>query len=197
MKLIEDSRNQMGKHEIKNAYWRSQGIEVVRHPLPSGDYIIVDEKVQDVLDRKEKRGITPKSMDFLGTYTVTCDVKNSIQELAMDICGKQHARFRDQCILNQNNGIQLYILVENESFTIPRTNVVSPYIGKLEDLHKWVNPRLWIRKGGKQAYPNATRGVTLMKSCYTMEKKYGCKFVFCRPRDAGQTIIDLLTGGKP
>lgn len=196
MKLIEDTRNQIGKHKIKNAYWKSQGIEVVRYPLPTGDYIIVDEKVQDVLDRKEKRGIPPKSMDFLGTYTVTCDVKNSIQELAMDICGKQHGRFRDQCILNQNNGIQLYILVENESFTIPRTSVESPYIGKLEDLHKWINPRLWIRKNGKQAYPRATRGVTLMKACMSMEREYGVKFVFCRPKDAGKKIVELLTGGE-
>ena len=193
MKLIEDSRNQMGKHEIKNAYWRSQGIEVVRHPLPSGDYIIVDEKVQDVLDRKEKRGIPPKSMDFLGTYTVTCDVKNSIQELAMDICGKQHDRFRDQCILNQNNGIKLYILVENESFTI-KGSVESPYISKLDDLHKWINPRLWIRKNGKQAYPRATRGITLQKCCKTLEKKYGCEFIFCTPKDAGKKIIELLGG---
>ena len=197
MILIEDKAQKEGLHKVKNAYWKSQGIEVIRHPLPVGDYIIVNESVQDLLDRKAKRGIEPKKMDFLGTYDVCCDSKAEIQEICNNICGKSHERFRDECILAQNNGIQLYILVENESFTIPRTNVVSPYIGKLEDLHKWVNPRLWIRKGGKQAYPNATRGVTLMKSCYTMEKKYGCKFVFCRPRDAGKTIIELLTGGKP
>jgi len=195
MKLIEDSRNQIGKHKIKNAYWQSQGIEVVRHPLPTGDYILVTPSVQDVLDRKAKRGISPKSMDFLGTYTITVDVKNSIQELTMNVCGKSHARFRDEAILAQNNGIKLYILVENESFTIKgKSGVESPFISRLEDLHKWINPRLWIRKSGRQAYPNATRGITLQKACYTMQKKYGCEFIFCRPGDAGRKVIELLGG---
>jgi len=186
----------MGKHEIKNAYWRSQGIEVVRHPLPTGDYILVNDAVQDVLDRKEKRGIPPKSMDFLGTYNVTIDEKADIQELVNNVCGKSHDRFRDECILAQNNGIQLYILVENESFTIRGKNVESPYISKLDDLHKWVNPRLWIRKNGRQAYPKATRGITLQKCCKTLEAKYGVKFVFCRPQDAGAKIIELLGGNQ-
>ena len=196
MILIEDKANKEGLHIIKNAYWQSQEIEVMRYPLPVGDYILVDDKVQDMLDRKAKREIEPKKMDFLGTYDVCCDTKKDIQELVGDICGKQHERFRDECILAQNNGIKLYILVENESFTIKGKNVESPYISKLEDLHKWINPRLWIRRGGKQAYPNATRGITLQKACFTMEKKYGCKFVFCTPRDAGKKIVELLTEGK-
>lgn len=194
MKIIEDKNNVVGKHKVKNAYWKSQGIEVIRHPLPVGDYILVDEKVQDLLDRKEKRGIQPKKMDFLGTYKVCVDSKFSIAEICQNVCGKSHDRFRDECQLAMNNGIKLYILVENESFTI-KGGVESPYISKLDDLHKWVNPRLWIRKNGRQAFPKATRGITLQKACYTMEKKYGCEFIFCRPQDAGKKIIELLTGG--
>jgi len=197
MILIEDKANKEGSHVIKNAYWKSQGIDVIRHPLPVGDYVIVNPTMQDMLDRKAKRGIEPKKMDFLGTYDVCVDSKFKIDEIAQNICGRSHDRFRDEAILAQNNGIQLYILVENEAFTIRGKNVESPYIGKLEDLHKWINPRLWIRKNGKQAYPNATRGVTLMKACVSMEKRYGVKFVFCHPKDAGKMIIDLLTGEKP
>jgi ribosome-associated protein len=195
MILIEDKANKEGLHKIKNAYWQSQGIEVIRHPLPVGDYILVDEKVAEMLERKEKRGIPPKKMDFLGTYDVVCDSKADISELANNVCGKSHDRFRDECILAQNNGIKLYILVENESFTI-KGNVESPYIGKLDDLHKWVNPRLWIRRNGRQAYPKATRGITLQKCCKTLEAKYGVKFVFCRPQDAGAKIIELLGGNQ-
>ena len=193
MILIEDKANKQGFHAIKNAYWNKNGIEVIRQPLPIGDYILVNEKVRDVLDRKAKRGQEPKKMDFLGTYKVAVDSKKDIQEICGNVCGKSHARFRDECILAQNNGIKLYILVENESFTIKgKVGVISPYIGKLDDLHRWVNPRLWIRKNGRQAYPNATKGITLQKACYTMEKKYGCKFIFCTPRDAGRRIIELL-----
>ena len=191
MILIEDKGQKEALHTLKNHYWKSKGIEVRRYPLPVGDYIIINDKVQDVLDRKAHRGIEPKKMDFIGTYDVCVDTKQDIQELVGDICGKQHDRFRDECLLAQNNGIKLYILVENMSIDI-KPNVTSPYISNLEDLHKWINPRLWIRRNGKQAYPNATRGQTLMKACITMEKKYGVKFEFCTPRDAGRRIVELL-----
>lgn len=193
MIILEDRGQKENQHKLKNAYWQSQGIEVKRYPLPVGDYILVDERVKDMLDRKAKRGIEPKKMDFLGTYDVCVDSKFKIDEIAQNICGRSHDRFRDECILAQNNGIQLYVLVENESFRI-RANVESPYISKLDELHKWVNPRLWIRKNGQQAYPNATRGKTLMAACKSMEKKYGVKFIFCRPQDAGAKIIELLGG---
>jgi ribosome-associated protein len=196
MILIEDKGQKENQHKIKNYYWQSQGIDVVRYPLPVGDYVLMNDKIQDMLGRKANRGIEPKKMDFLGVYDVCVDTKKDIQELVGDICGKQHDRFRDECMLAQNNGIKLYILVENESFTIRGKNVESPYISRLEDLHKWVNPRLWIRKGGKQAYPNATRGITLQKACYTMQKKYGVEFVFCSPKDAGRKVIELLGGNQ-
>lgn len=196
MILLEDKGQKENQHKIKNYYWQSQGIDVVRYPLPVGDYVLMNDKIQDMLGRKANRGIEPKKMDFLGTYNVCCDTKKDIQELVGDICGKQHDRFRDECLLAQNNGIKLYILVENESFTIRGKNVESPFISRLEDLHKWVNPRLWIRKGGRQAYPNATRGITLQKACYTMSKKYGCEFVFCTPKDAGRKVIELLGGNQ-
>ena len=196
MILIEDKGQKENQHKIKNYYWQSQGIDVVRYPLPVGDYVLMNDKIQDMLGRKANRGIEPKKMDFLGVYDVCVDTKKDIQELVGDICGKQHDRFRDECLLAQNNGIKLYILVENESFTIRGKNVESPFISRLEDLHKWINPRLWIRKGGRQAYPNATRGITLQKACYTMQKKYGVEFVFCTPKDAGRKVIELLGGNQ-
>lgn len=183
MTIIEDTNNKPGKHDMKNAYFQSHGVEVLRQRLPVGDYILVNSKVQNVLDRKSKRGIPVKMMDLLGTYDIAVDSKNSIQELCGDICGKSHDRFRDECILAANNGIKLIVLVENEDG-----------ITQLSELHKWVNPRLFIRmRGGGQKYPNATRGVSLMKACYTMMQKYGTVFIFCRPDQAGETISKILT----
>ena len=185
MIILEDKAQKEDKHNVKNAYWEQKGIEVMRCPLPVGDYILGTDKVMDVIARKEKRGMATKKMDFLGTYDITVDSKYSIAELCMDVCGKSHERFRDECILAQNNGISLIILVENEDG-----------ITTLSELHSWVNPRLWIRRGGKQLYPTATRGVTLMKACYTMRKKYGCEFLFCKPSESGKRIVDLLTEGQ-
>ena len=181
MTLLEDVNNKPGKHKLKNDFWMANGIEVIRQRLPVGDYVLVNSKIQDVIDRKTKRDIPVKMMDLLGTYNMAIDSKNSIQELVGDICGKSHDRFRDECILAQNNGIKLIVLVENEDG-----------IETVRDLHKWVNPRLFIRKYGKQVYPTATRGVSLMKACLTMQKKYGVEFAFTHPRAAGAAVLALL-----
>lgn len=179
-------------------------------PLPCGDYIIANEKVTDVINRKKERGIPVKKMDFLGTYNVTVDTKKDIQELVGDICGKQHARFRDECILAQNNGIKLYVLTQNAGGLIGGTkDIYNPTIKSLEDLHSWKNPRLFVMKPTKeiigyyktsgkpkykriQRYPTATKGATLMKACMTMQKKYGVEFVFCHNRDQGRLVLELL-----
>ena len=185
----------MDKHKLKNLYWQKNGIDVIRMTLPVGDYIKEKEKVMDVIARKKMRGIAPKKMDFIGTYDVCVDSKFDIQELISDICGKQHDRFRDECILAQNNGIKLYILVENKKAAITK-DIWNPTIRDLSELHTWKNPRLFIRRSGKQLYPSATRGITLQKACYTMQKKYGCRFVFTTPEESGAKIIELLGGEK-
>ena len=129
MILISDKGQQKGKHTAKENYWKDHGIEVLTMPLPCGDYIIANERVMDVINRKNERGVPVKKMDFLGTYNVTVDTKKDIQELVGDICGKQHARFRDECILAQNNGIKLYVLVQNAGGLIKGTkDIYNPTI---------------------------------------------------------------------
>lgn len=209
MILISDKGQQKGKHTDKEHYWKNQGIEVLNMPLPCGDYIVANDKVMDVINRKKERGIPVKKMDFLGTYNVTVDTKKDIQELVGDICGKQHARFRDECILAQNNGIKLYVLVQNTGGYLTRAkDIYNPTITALEDLHKWKNPRLFVMKrtdevigqykNGSpiykkvQKYPAATKGVTLMKACMTMQAKYGVEFLFCHSSEQGAKVIELL-----
>ncbi|MBO7733942.1 MAG: hypothetical protein J6S67_15365 [Methanobrevibacter sp.] len=196
MILVEDKAQKIDQHEMKNRWWGSEGIQVMRYPLPVGDYIIADEKVMELIKRKQKRNVEIKKMDFVGTYKVCVDTKKDIQELIGDICGKQHDRFRDECLFAKNNGIKLYILVENTAITInERKGIYSPYIDSLNNLHRFVNPRLFIWRGGKQMYPTATKGMTLKKACLTMTQKYGVEFVFCRPNEAAEKVIELLATG--
>lgn len=209
MILISDKGQQDGKHTEKERYWTELGIEVIEAPLPTGDYILANDKVMDVIFRKEQRGIPVKKMDFLGTYNVTVDTKKDIQELVGNVCGKQHARFRDECILAQNNGIKLYVLVQNVGGLINGTkDIYNPTIRTLEELHKWKNPRLFVMKRTNdvighyksgnpiyrhtQRYPTATKGETLMKACKTMQKKYGVEFIFCSNSEQGTKVIELL-----
>lgn len=186
--LIEDTRNQPGKHKAKNEYWKSQGIKVIRSKLPCGDYALLTD------------------------MSMVIDSKKDLQELTSNICGKQHERFRRECQLAQDNGIQLIILVENQREQIKGTDVWNPVITDLKELHLWKNPRLFIMKPTKevighfkngkpifkkaQKYPSATRGITLQKACYTMEQKYGVKFLFCDKAESGKRIIEILTERK-
>lgn len=194
MTLVEDSNNKPGKHELKNRWWADKGIEVQRYRLPVGDYILMNDKVKDVIDRKAKRGIPVKMMDFMGCYDTVCDSKESILELCQNLQA-DHQRFKDSCILAQNNHIKLYIVVENDFQWISRTkNIFNNPVRKIEDLFSWKNPRAFIFKGGKQAYPNCAEGSWIAKTCMTMENKYGCKFVFCKPDESAETIIRILEG---
>lgn len=190
MILIEDKAQQSGKHIEKNRYWARIGIDVIQEPLPVGDYILANDKVTDVIFRKEKRGIDVKKIDFLGTYSVCVDTKKDLQELIGNVCGKQHSRFRDECILAQNNGIKLYILVENKDG-----------INSIDELKSWNNPRKKIQKwittpsGTRRKvlkYPNATCGDTLAKALVTMQERYGVSFEFCVPEEAGEAVLKLL-----
>lgn len=191
--LIEDKGQKEGQHILKNRYFENNEIEVLRAPLPVGDYIIADDKVSDVIHRKAKRNMEVKKMDFLGTYAVAVDTKKDMQEIIGNICGKSHPRFRDECILAQNNGIKLYVLIEN-----------ADGVKSVEDVFKWRNPRLerynrikYMQSCGKWLNASIpitppTSGKTLAKSMLTMQLKYGVEFVFCRPEEAGKKIIELL-----
>ena len=113
MILVEDMGQKIDRHIVKNDYWRLNGIEVKRYPLPIGDYVVANDKILDVIKRKADRSVDIKKMDFMGTYSVCVDTKKDIQELIQDVCTKDHARFRDECILAQNTGVKLYVLVED------------------------------------------------------------------------------------
>ncbi len=236
MIILEDKAQQDKKHELKHEKFAEMDVELIRVPLPVGDYVLMNEKIQDVINRKTGRnkgvigaktvtlkngtkverniydyGVDLKKMDFVGTYSVCVDTKKDIDELVNDIIGPQHERFRDECIFAQNNGVKLYILVENLGGLVPYTkDIYNPTIRSLNELHLWKNPRLFIMKAsdevigycknGKpkykrvQKYPKATRGETLMKACYTMHEKYGVEFLFCTPEESAEKILSLLSG---
>lgn len=90
MWLLEDTRQQAGKHETKHKAWADHGDYLVRCALPFGDYMAVPP--------------------------VSVDTKASMQEIAQNIGGSsaEHNRFRRELIKAQEAGCHLYILVEND-----------------------------------------------------------------------------------
>lgn len=98
MVLLEDTRNQVGKHKNIHAYCKERGIEIVRTKLLVGDYMLAGA---------EGGGIS------VDTKTI------GVPELASNIF-QEHKRFRAECELAQKCGIQLIILVEE---TLPNGRI--------------------------------------------------------------------------
>ena len=92
MILIEDTRQVVGKHKLKNEYFEKMGIEVVRSKLLFGDYQ------------------NPQNP------SIAIDTKKDIQELIGDLT-KDHERFRNELLLSKKCGAKLIILIEDEKVT--------------------------------------------------------------------------------
>lgn len=93
MILMEDTRNQPGKHKNIQAYCDQQGIRIIRQAMNVGDYMLCG----------------PEFNGIKGDVAV--DTKADVRELAMD-CFQDHERFRRECERAKEIGIQLIVLVE-------------------------------------------------------------------------------------
>jgi hypothetical protein len=93
MVLLEDTRQQPGKHKNVHAYCEQQGIEIIRQALNSGDYMLSG----------------PEFGGIKGDIAV--DTKYGVPELASNVF-QEHERFRDELERAQKMGIQLIILTE-------------------------------------------------------------------------------------
>jgi len=91
MILLEDTRQQAGKHKNIHAYCKEKGIEVIRSKLLIGDYMLAGEG-----------GIKGD---------ISVDTKYGVPEIAMDIF-QCHERTRNQCETAQRCGVQLIFLIE-------------------------------------------------------------------------------------
>ena len=154
MPLIEDSRQQKGKHGLKAAHFESTGEFVVRCALPVGDY------------QRPAR--------------VAVDTKKDIIELGMDV-KKDHARFARECKRARDLGTLLVILVENEDG-----------VANLHDLESWVESDRSFDKRNRAGKAVRYTGKAIASACRTMHEKYGVRFGFCAPEEAGAKVLRIL-----
>ena len=201
MIIAVDKAQKEGKHDIKHKQLIQLEHELIFLPLPVGDYIMVTDSVKEVIKR---RGDRLKKMDLLGVTKRSVDTKYGIEETYGNIIGKSHARFRDECILAQQNGIDFYVLIES-----------APEVSCLDDVRKWKNwkqlyaycRRNHIQTGqgmmerieefvahGGQKPP--VDGEQLYKAMATISLKYGTKWRFCKPSRSGEAIAWLLEKGS-
>lgn len=93
MILIEDTRNQAGKHKNIEAYCQRNGIEIVRRCLPVGDYVLSEDGVNPITD-------------------ISVDTKQDLLEISKNIMSSDHRRLRAECQRAKDLGVQLVFLVE-------------------------------------------------------------------------------------
>lgn len=120
--------------------------------------------------------------------SISVDTKKDIGELYSNLI-QQHDRFVRELSLAQELGIKLYILVENEDG-----------IKDIQGIINWKNPQyfVWLKKQRqgikcRRPVPNQQ----LLKMMATIQKKYGCEFVFCAPYESAEKIVELLTQDNP
>lgn len=171
MVVYEDTRQQAGKHELKHKWFAAHGIEVVRRKLDFGDYM--------------RDG-----------SNISVDTKKNVDEVAQNVGGKGHDRFRRECERARDNGYALVILVENdegvrEIADLPRwTNGHCRSCGLR--VKKACNPRDLHSKCQRHKTMKPTQGPQLAKAMKTMGERYGVRFEFCKPRDSARRICELL-----
>lgn len=166
-----DTRQQKGKHEIKNEWWALHGVSTVRVKLDFGDYMTEGSNI-------------------------SIDTKRGVNEIAQNINGRNHNRFKRECIRARDAGYRLVILVEN-----------LDGVSRLEDLQGWTNGHCcacgyYKRKscdphdGREKCIKHGTRkpiqGARLARAMSTMSERYGVRFEFCSPHESAKRICDLL-----
>lgn len=152
MVIVEDTRQKPDKTGYIHEQLENLGHKVVRSKMLVGDYMIANDG------------------------KIAVDTKQDLQEVVNNVI-HQHERFRNECMLAQEAGIQLIILV------------TEPKVTCLADVFGWFNTRLRYNK-------KATTGRTLGKILYSMQGKYGVRFEFCTKDNVGKRIVELL-GGQP
>ena len=160
------------------------------HVPPGHDKNIFHLIVDDDADRYPETQITE--------YCFSNKIPDEAMKSFLDLYVKRHGFFHRGLIRAKQYGVKLYILVEEDG------------IRDVHDVFRWTNPRLLIMKNSDefigfygngrpkfrkvQAYPKAMPGQTLARAMLTIERRYGCKFVFCDKNDAGKKIVELLEG---
>ena len=111
--------------------------------------------------------------DYIAAPRVAIDTKQDIHEIALNLCGagKEKRRFASECMKAKDAGCRLIFLIEDPAYKhIDVVCVKSGYI-----FNGQVRP-----------------GDQLATAMYTVENRYGCRFIFCKPEDAGRIISEIL-----
>lgn len=177
MRIGVDINQLTGSHALSNAVKHRQmarlGAELVPLRLPFGDYVLITDDMQAMIDRKGLGNIHKR--DLAKYIRVSIDTKKDLNEVCGNVC-QGHERFKRELLkpMQQANA-RLVLLIEEGAMQ------------SVEDVYFWDNPRL-------AKNPKATNGTALYKSLCTIKTEYNVDIHFCSRNDAGRKIIEILGG---
>lgn len=172
--IFEDSRQQVhhgDKHAVKHAWWADHGVEIVRRKLSFGDYMADGSNV-------------------------SVDTKRNVDELAQNVNGKSHDRFRRECLRASDAGYRLVVLVENELGYTTAADVARWMNTHCVKCHYRAAMKCRPMSPSGRCVRHGTRkpiqGPRLVKAMATMGERYGVEFIFCTPSDSARIVCELL-----
>ena len=161
--LLVDTRQQAGKHAVKDAWFAAHGVATERRKLDFGDYMVAGSNV-------------------------SVDTKQSVQELAGNV-GREHARFVRECERARAAGFRLVVLVEEHPEYANRDLMVGwvPYACRTCMRCRPLTDRGCLRYRGKPL-----GRARLARVLATIEERHGVRFEFCRREDTALRICRIL-----
>lgn len=166
--VYEDSRQKVGKHDAKHAWFEEHGVEVVRKKLDAGDYA------------------TDQS-------NILIDTKRSLSEVAMDV-GRDHARFVREMERARDAGCRLVVLVE-VGWPYKTTEDVAKWTNDACKRCEHYQRLLCDPKAGgrcKRYRSKPMLGSTMAKIIQSLEREHGCRFEYVNSRYSARRICELL-----
>lgn len=165
--IIQDTREQIGRHNHVLDGFKQFGIKVIRSKLPFGDYTRIDN------------------------MTTIVDTKKDLAEVYNNLI-QQHDRFTRECKAAFSAGIKLIVLCEESGIKSVQdvANWQNPRImrwERLRDAHK-AGKRM---KEQLSPYPPVS-SERLCKAMQTIAERYHIEWRFCDKADTARTICEIL-----
>ena len=169
MTILEDSRNQTGKHKNIHDYCNENGIRIVRTKLICGDYTLPTNQ------------------------SICIDTKQDLGEVYNNLV-QSHDRFARECDLAQQLGIHLIVLVEDDE--IDSVENVHRWSNPRYKRYMFLKTghehgRFLGTKLPDRAPIDSPR---LQKMMETFAIHHGCEWQFCRKSETGHRICEILMG---
>ena len=170
MTIIEDTRNQPGKHDNIRKYCEEHGIRVVRSKLICGDYSLPTNQ------------------------TICVDTKQGLGEVYNNLV-QSHDRFARECDLARELGIKLVVLVEE-----PGINTLedvaewkNPRYERYMMIQRGHKVGRYMGTGLPPRKP--VDSPRLMKMMHSFAEHHGCEWLFCDKAHTGEVLMEILTKG--